>query len=50
MLRDLEGGGRIEADHLQGDMIRRGQALGVSTPLLAVAYCHLQAYQNHRKG
>lgn len=48
MLRDLESGGRVEADHLQGDMIRRGAALGVPTPLLAVAYCHLQAYANRR--
>ena len=48
MLRDLEGGGRIEAGHLQGDMIARGGALGVPTDLLKVAYCHLQAYQNRR--
>ena len=48
MLRDLEGGARIEADHLQGDMIGRGATLGVATDLLKVAYCHLQAYQNHR--
>ncbi len=48
MLRDLEAGGRIEADHLQGDMIARGAALGVPTDLLKVAYCHLQAYQNRR--
>ena len=50
MLRDLEAGGRIEADHLQGDMIRRGGALGAPTDLLKVAYCHLQAYQNRRSG
>lgn len=48
MLRDLETGGRIEADHLQGDMIARGRSLGVPTDLLKVAYCHLQAYQNRR--
>ena len=48
MLRDLENGGRIEADHLQGDMIARGAALGAPTDLLKVAYCHLQAYQNRR--
>lgn len=49
MLRDLENGGRIEADHLQGDMIRRGAAAGVSTELLKVVYCHLQAYENRRQ-
>ena len=48
MLRDLEAGGRIEADHLQGDMIARGAALGVPTDLLKVAYCQLKAYHNLR--
>lgn len=48
MLRDLETGGRIEADHLQGDMIARGRALGIPTDLLKVAYCHLQAHQSRR--
>ncbi len=48
MLRDLESGGRIEADHLQGYMIGRGEVLGVPTDLLEVAYCHLQAYQHRR--
>ena len=46
MLRDLENGGRIEADHLQGDMIRRGADHGVATALLKIAFCHLQAYEN----
>lgn len=48
MLRDLEVGGLIEADHLQGDMIRRGTDCGVTTDLLKVAYCHLQAYAGRR--
>lgn len=48
MLQDLERGGKIEADHLQGDMIRRGAEHGVSTELLKVAFCHLQAYQARR--
>jgi 2-dehydropantoate 2-reductase len=48
MLRDIEGGGEIECEHLQGDMIRRAEALGVATPVLAMAYCHLQAYRNRR--
>lgn len=49
MMRDLEAGGRVEADHLQGDMIRRGNALGVGTDLLRVAYCALQSYQDRRR-
>ncbi len=48
MLRDVQSGAKIEADHLQGDMIRRGDALGVDVDLLRIAYCHLQAYQNGR--
>lgn len=48
MLRDIEGGAEIECEHLQGDMLRRAEALGVPTPLLVMAYCHLQAYRNRR--
>lgn len=49
MLLDLEKGGKVEADHLQGDMIRRGADNGVSTDLLKIAFCHLQAYQAQRE-
>ena len=45
MLRDLQSGAKVEADHLHGDMIKRGEMLGVDVRLLRVAYCHLQAYQ-----
>ncbi|KHK48954.1 2-dehydropantoate 2-reductase [Ralstonia sp. A12] len=45
MLRDLENGGRVEADHIVGDMLQRGRKLGVDVALLRVAYAHLQAYQ-----
>lgn len=50
MLRDLEQGGRIEADHIVGDLVRRASALGLATPLLRTAYCHLQAYEVGRAG
>jgi 2-dehydropantoate 2-reductase len=46
MRRDLESGGRIEADHIVGDMLRRAETLGQRAPLLRTAYCHLQCYQN----
>lgn len=46
MRRDLEGGGRIEADHIVGDMLRRARAAGIAAPNLRSAYCHLQCYQN----
>lgn len=42
MLRDLQAGLRTEHDHVLGDLVRRAQQLGVDTPLLALAHCHLQ--------
>ncbi|MET0755212.1 MAG: 2-dehydropantoate 2-reductase [Pseudoxanthomonas sp.] len=45
MLRDLEAGQQVEAAHIVGDMLHRAQAASLSTPLLAAAWCHLQAYQ-----
>ena len=48
MLRDIEAGGRVEAEHVVGDMLRRARDAGADTRLLAAAYCHLQAYQARR--
>lgn len=48
MMRDLEHGGRIEADHVIGDLLARGAAHGVDTPLLSIAYAHLKAYESRR--
>lgn len=48
MLRDIEGGGRVEADHIVGDMLRHARAAGADARLLAAAYCHLQAYEARR--
>lgn len=48
MLRDLEAGGRVEADHIVGDMLRCARAAGADARLLAAAYCHLQAYEARR--
>lgn len=45
MLRDIEGRGRIEADHVIGDLIRRGDAHGIPTPALSLAYTGLKAYE-----
>ena len=44
MLRDLEGGGRTEADHVIGDLVPRGEAAGLPCRLLRLAYTHLKAY------
>jgi 2-dehydropantoate 2-reductase len=47
MARDLEGGHRVEADHVIGDLLKR--AKGGDYPMLAVAYAHLKAYEARRK-
>jgi 2-dehydropantoate 2-reductase len=44
MLRDIERGGPIEADHIVGDLLRHGE----SSPLLRIAYVHLKAYEARR--
>lgn len=48
MLRDVENHSRIEADHILGDLIRRGDAAQhdeAHVSLLRVAYNHLKAYE-----
>jgi 2-dehydropantoate 2-reductase len=45
MLRDIEAGRRVEADHLIGDMLARGRALGQPVELLEIAFAHLKAYE-----
>jgi 2-dehydropantoate 2-reductase len=45
MLRDIENKGRVEGDHIVGDLLARGRAKGVQTPMLEIAYCHLKAYE-----
>jgi 2-dehydropantoate 2-reductase len=45
MLRDIENRGRIESDHVVGDLLARARAKGIATPMLEIAYCHLKAYE-----
>lgn len=49
MLRDVEKGGPVEADHVIGDLLRRGQAAGLSMPLMAIAHLHLETYEARRQ-
>jgi 2-dehydropantoate 2-reductase len=50
MLRDIERGGPVEADHIVGDLLRRAQKeLAGGTSLLQIAYAHLKAYEARRK-
>lgn len=49
MLRDIEAGHRTEGEHILGDMVHRAQVAGVHVPLLALAHCHVQAYEIRRR-
>lgn len=48
MLRDIERGGPIEADHIVGYMVDKAKAAGADDTLFRVAYTHLKAYENRR--
>jgi 2-dehydropantoate 2-reductase len=48
MLRDIRKGGKIEGDHIIGDMLRRARGFGLTTPLLRVANAHVQTYEAER--
>jgi 2-dehydropantoate 2-reductase len=45
MYRDLRKGAPVEADHILGDFIERGDGRGVATPLLQAAFVNLRVYQ-----
>jgi 2-dehydropantoate 2-reductase len=48
MFRDIERRAPIEADHMIGDLMRRGQAQAVASPLLRIAHAHLKTYEARR--
>jgi len=48
MMRDLEQGGEIEADHVVGDLLARSGASANGLPMLRTAYAHLKAYEARR--
>ncbi len=50
MLRDMEKGLSVEADHLQGYLLDHAQRLGLSTPLLKVVYNNLKVYEQKLSG
>lgn len=50
MLRDLESGGQVEADHVIGFMLNKAREFGIDDTMLSVAYAHLKAYENRRAG
>ncbi|HEY5130518.1 MAG TPA: 2-dehydropantoate 2-reductase [Bradyrhizobium sp.] len=48
MFRDVKAGAPVEADHVIGDLIARGDAAKVPVPRLRTAYTHLKAYEKQR--
>jgi 2-dehydropantoate 2-reductase len=48
MFRDIKAGASVEADHVIGDLIARGDADKVPVPRLRTAYTHLKAYEKQR--
>ena len=50
MFRDIKAGLPVEADHVIGDLIARGDAGKVPVPRLRAAYTHLKAYETQRGG
>lgn len=49
MLRDIQTGGRIEQDHIVGDMYARARAGGIAAPVLRTVRVSLQAYEIARE-
>jgi 2-dehydropantoate 2-reductase len=49
MLRDMEKGGPVEAEHIIGDMYHRAHEMGIDATILRLVYCHAQAYEARRK-
>jgi 2-dehydropantoate 2-reductase len=48
MFRDIKAGAPVEADHVIGDLIARGEGAKVPVPKLRIAYTHLKAYEKQR--
>jgi 2-dehydropantoate 2-reductase len=48
MFRDIKIGAPVEADHVIGDLVARGDAGKVPVPRLRTAYIHLKAYEKQR--
>ena len=49
MLRDMEGGGAVEADHIVGWMLERLRQHGLDDTVMSMAYTHLKTYEARRK-
>jgi len=50
MYRDLQKGAPVEADHILGDWLARGQKRGVDAPLVRAGFAQLAIYSEALKG
>ena len=48
MMRDIGNNLPVEADHIVGDLLHRGNASGGLSPRLQIVYSHLKAYEARR--
>lgn len=48
MFKDIERGAAIEAEHIVGDLLRRGATGGERVTPLRIAYAHLRAFEARR--
>jgi 2-dehydropantoate 2-reductase len=48
MLRDMEAGNPVEADHIVGFMLEKARRHGIDDTVLALAYTHLKTYEKRR--
>lgn len=48
MLRDMEKGLPVEANHLQGYLLQAAKRLQIATPLLQIVFTNLAVYENKR--
>lgn len=49
MMKDIERGAAIEGEEIIGDLLSRGRAAGVESPLLRVVHAHLKSYEARRE-
>ena len=49
MLRDMEGGKPVEADHIVGWMLQGLRRHGIDDTVMSLAYTHLKTYEARRK-
>lgn len=50
MLRDMQGGSRVESDHIIGALIDRAKEKNVAVPILEAAYCNLKVHESGLTG